>query len=97
MTLNPDATKEKLTRGSIKAAAERSITKEVTVIVDSLNYIKGYRYELYCLSRAASTPHMVIFCDSPQEDILAWNEARTEGKWDANMYEMLLPYFSFLN
>ena len=92
-----DSTKEKLTRGSIKAATERSVTKDVTVIVDSLNYIKGYRYELYCLSRAASTPHMVIFCDSPKEDVLAWNESRTEGKWDATMMTELMMRFETPN
>ena len=81
-----DATKEKLTRGAIKAAVERSVTKEVTVIVDSLNYIKGYRYELYCLARAATTPHLVIYCETPKESILEWNQKRDSGKWDETMY-----------
>jgi protein KTI12 len=81
-----DSTMEKLTRGSIKAAVERSVTKDVTVIVDSLNYIKGYRYELYCLARAATTPHMVIYCETPKEQIFEWNAQRESGKWDDTMY-----------
>ena len=31
------------------------------VILDSLNYIKGYRYELYCISKAAGERHGVIW------------------------------------
>lgn len=91
--MEPDATKEKLTRGSIKAAVERSVTKDVTVIVDSLNYIKGYRYELYCLARAATTPHLVIYCDTPKESIFEWNSKRESGKWDETMYVPLSSIF----
>lgn len=89
-----DSTKEKSTRGSIRAAVERAVTKEVTVIVDSLNYIKGFRYELYCLARASATPHLIIYCETEKETILQWNETRDAGKWPTQMY-VLAPYASF--
>lgn len=37
------------------------------VIIDSQNYIKGYRYELYCLARNAQTNLLVVFCDTEIE------------------------------
>ena len=37
------------------------------VILDSLNYIKGYRYELYCLARNAQTNIVTVFCDTEPE------------------------------
>lgn len=39
---------------------ERHLSKETVVILDSLNYIKGYRYELYCIARALRTPNCVV-------------------------------------
>ena len=30
---------------------QRALTKDTIVIVDGLNYIKGYRYQMYCVAR----------------------------------------------
>nr|KAJ3419036.1 kti12, chromatin associated [Polyrhizophydium stewartii] len=46
-----DAAEEKKTRGSLLSAVERSLTKEDVVVCDSLNYIKGFRYQLYCVAQ----------------------------------------------
>ena len=51
---------EKNTRGLIKSATNHKLNSECYVIVDSLNYIKGYRYELYCAARTFRTPHCVV-------------------------------------
>jgi protein KTI12 len=37
------------------------------VIIDSLNYIKGYRYELFSLARAAKTTLCLVWCDTDPE------------------------------
>ena len=50
-----DPIQEKYTRAFLKSNVEKVIDAETIVILDSLNYIKGYRYELYCLSRTAKT------------------------------------------
>ena len=50
-----DPIQEKYTRAFLKSNVEKVIDAETVVILDSLNYIKGYRYELYCLSRTAKT------------------------------------------
>eukprot|EP01132_Coremiostelium_polycephalum_P008514 gene8514-10467_t len=67
---------EKMTRGALKAAVERSLTKDTIVISDSLNYISGYRYELYCIARAAGTRYLVVYCNTERENSKEWNKDR---------------------
>ncbi len=55
-----DSKEEKLTRAALKSAVERHTTRERIVILDSMNYIKGYRYELYCVSRAHSSSRCTV-------------------------------------
>jgi len=62
-----DSTQEKNTRSALKAQVEKEITSKKIVILDSLNYIKGFRYELYCLSRNQGTTHCVILTDVSKE------------------------------
>ena len=42
---------------NIKFNAEH---QDSVVIADGPNYIKGYRYELHCISRSMKTQHLVI-------------------------------------
>ncbi|EGD73698.1 elongator associated protein [Salpingoeca rosetta] len=65
---------EKTTRGVIKSAVDRALAKDVVVIVDSLNYIKGYRYELYCLARALQTPHCIVHTLARDAECIARHE-----------------------
>lgn len=51
---------EKIARAALFSAVERELSKDKVVIVDGLNYIKGYRYQLYCVARAIGTPSCVI-------------------------------------
>jgi protein KTI12 len=60
-----DATSEKMVRGAVKAAVERFCSADRIVVVDSLNYIKGFRYELYCVARACATTHCVVNTPPP--------------------------------
>lgn len=43
------------------SAVERVLSKDDIVIADGLNYIKGFRYQLYCIARAIGTPHCVVW------------------------------------
>eukprot|EP01135_Chromosphaera_perkinsii_P006623 Nk52_evm25s554 gene=Nk52_evmTU25s554 len=65
--------KEKNIRGMIKANVEKHLSKEVFVICDFLNYIKGFRYELYCIVRSLKTTQCVINCDTSVERLKEWN------------------------
>nr|XP_046249550.1 protein KTI12 homolog [Scatophagus argus] len=71
-----DSQKEKNLRASLKAEVERKINKDHIVILDSLNYIKGYRYELFCLTKHAQTPHCLVYCLTSDEVSSTWNTDR---------------------
>lgn len=46
-----DSRSEKLARATLFAAVQRQISPDTILIVDALNYIKGFRYQLYCAAR----------------------------------------------
>ncbi|XP_055978288.1 protein KTI12 homolog [Sorex fumeus] len=62
-----DPAREKALRGALRAAVERRLSRHDVVLLDSLNYIKGFRYELYCLARAARTPLCLVYCVRPAD------------------------------
>ncbi|KAG9242733.1 RNA polymerase II Elongator complex associated protein-like protein Kti12 [Calycina marina] len=51
---------EKDARASIYAAVKRVLSNKDIVILDHANYIKGWRYQLYCEAKAVRTPHCVV-------------------------------------
>jgi protein KTI12 len=46
-----DSALEKPARGTLFAAVQRDLATDTILILDSLNYIKGFRYQLYCAAR----------------------------------------------
>ncbi|XP_012877726.1 PREDICTED: protein KTI12 homolog [Dipodomys ordii] len=64
-TVYGDSAREKALRAALRASVERRLSRHDVVILDSLNYIKGFRYELYCLARTARTPLCLIYCVQP--------------------------------
>ena len=70
------STTEKSTRGSLKSAVDQKLNSETYLIIDSLNYIKGFRYELYCCSRTFRTPHCVVWVDCLEKLSDNWNNDR---------------------
>jgi protein KTI12 len=67
---------EKATRSALKAKVDRSLQDKTLVICDSMNYIKGYRYELHCISKAAKQKHGIIWILNAQA--MEWNRTRRE-------------------
>uniref|UniRef100_A0A7S4GJJ3 Protein KTI12 homolog n=1 Tax=Eutreptiella gymnastica TaxID=73025 RepID=A0A7S4GJJ3_9EUGL len=84
---------EKQTRARLKQAVERHINSEEVIICDSLNYIKGFRYELWCLSRAAETTYCVVYCQSSVALAKSFNEANTAFKWPEPLFSDLCVRF----
>ncbi|KAK8957629.1 hypothetical protein KSP39_PZI000350 [Platanthera zijinensis] len=70
---------EKNLRGVLRSEIDRSLSKDNITIVDSLNNIKGYRYELWCLARAAGIRYCVIYCDTEEKCCREWNNKRAES------------------
>ena len=51
---------EKEARGVLASAIRRALGPDVLVVVDAPNYIKGFRYQMYCEAKAQRTPSCVV-------------------------------------
>ncbi|KAF2015059.1 chromatin associated protein KTI12 [Aaosphaeria arxii CBS 175.79] len=51
---------EKDARAEEYSAVKRVLSRHDLVIADGLNYIKGFRYQLYCEAKALQTPNCVV-------------------------------------
>lgn len=49
----PDSRSEKPARGATLTALTRNLGKDTIVIIDGMNYIKGFRYQMHCAGREA--------------------------------------------
>lgn len=87
-----DATAEKQTRGGLKAGVDHAVNAKTIVVLDSMNYIKGFRYELYCSARSESTQHCVVWVECEQEVARAWNAGR-EDAYPPELFEDLWSRF----
>eukprot|EP00262_Sarcandra_glabra_P005500 TRINITY_DN1714_c0_g3_i1.p1 TRINITY_DN1714_c0_g3~~TRINITY_DN1714_c0_g3_i1.p1 ORF type:complete len:303 (+),score=30.02 TRINITY_DN1714_c0_g3_i1:107-1015(+) len=91
-----DMTAEKNLRGVLRSQVDRSLSKDNIIIVDSLNSIKGYRYELWCLARAAGIRYCVLYCETEEIHCREWNKLRGEKgepTYDDNIFDDLVRRF----
>ena len=89
---------EKEVRGNLKSSVIRLLSKDTIVIVDGSNYIKGYRYELWCASKATKTTQCTVHCDVSNEDAWTWNEQRSEEeKYDKDVFDGLVMRYEVPN
>ena len=51
LTTRTDSRSEKPARGTLFSAMQRQMGQATILIMDSLNYIKGFRYQMYCAAR----------------------------------------------
>ncbi|XP_054712747.1 LOW QUALITY PROTEIN: protein KTI12 homolog [Uloborus diversus] len=66
----------------------------MVVILDSGNYVKGYRYELYCLSKSCKTTHCVIHCDLLSSDCWLHNTTRQPDQiYEKHIFDALIQRF----
>ncbi|KAI9747774.1 MAG: hypothetical protein M1815_003910 [Lichina confinis] len=94
-----DVRREKDGRAAEFSAVERLVSKDDVVVADGLNYIKGYRYQLYCAAKAASTPSCVIHIGTPiatcreaNARLLA-DPGREDGGYLEDIFEDLIRRF----
>ncbi|XP_073475290.1 protein KTI12 homolog isoform X2 [Aquarana catesbeiana] len=89
-----DSRKEKDLRGALRAEVERKLNKEDVAILDSLNYIKGYRYELFCLIKHVQTPHCLIHCVTAPDVSSTWNrDRRPDEQYTQDIFDALVQRF----
>ena len=85
---------EKIARGQLKSSVERHLSPDAFVILDSLNYIKGFRYELFCVSKHLKSTQCVLLCDTPSETAKDWNSKREEDeKYSDEIFDALVMRF----
>lgn len=66
--------KEKELRGWIRSEAQRYVNLDNIVILDVAAYIKGFRYELYCMTKEAKTQYCVVECLPSVDMCRTWNK-----------------------
>ncbi|CAF1438240.1 unnamed protein product [Rotaria magnacalcarata] len=90
-TVYIDNTLEKQARSDLKAETQRLVTKTDLIILDALNYIKGYRYELYCITKLYQTVQCTIYCNTLVHLAREWNA--TTHKYDAPVFDALVQRY----
>ncbi|TFY62553.1 hypothetical protein EVG20_g6662 [Dentipellis fragilis] len=75
-----DSRSEKPARGSLFTAMQRQMGHDTILIVDAMNYIKGFRYQMYCAARELKLRVCTVYVVAPPDQCKLWNAERTDGK-----------------
>lgn len=68
------ARSEKDARATLSSAIKRVLDRDTIVVADGMNYIKGFRYQLYCEAKAVQTTNCVVHVGTPAEKCRELNE-----------------------
>lgn len=88
-----DSVAEKSGRANLFAAVTRSLAADTIVICDSVNYIKGFRYQMYCAAREAHARVCTIHVASPPDKCRGWHEERGERSYRPTTFDNLIMRF----
>ncbi|KAG7448330.1 chromatin associated protein KTI12 [Guyanagaster necrorhizus] len=75
-----DSRLEKPARGALFTALQRQISLKNIVIVDAPNYIKGFRYQIYCAAREFKVRVCTVYVVATPERCREWNSSRVESE-----------------
>ncbi|KAJ3993995.1 chromatin associated protein KTI12 [Lentinula boryana] len=67
---------EKLARGALLTAIIRLLSPNTILIIDAPNYIKGFRYQIYCAAREVKVRVATVYVLAPQEQCRERNKLR---------------------
>ncbi|KAJ2234569.1 kti12, chromatin associated [Coemansia sp. RSA 485] len=81
---------EKNARGALLSAVERLVSKDDIVIADTPNYIKGLRYQLYCIAREVATTHCVVYCAISVDEARKINQTRGTEAYSEQLFDELV-------
>ncbi|KAF7274384.1 hypothetical protein GWI33_012952 [Rhynchophorus ferrugineus] len=87
-----DSNKEKHIRGLLKSEMLKLISPTNVVILDALNYIKGYRYELFCGTKANKSTQCTVHTEINRDVAWEFNENRKceSEKYTREIFDALL-------
>ncbi|KAG8812257.1 hypothetical protein FRC19_003274 [Serendipita sp. 401] len=74
-----DGRAEKPQRAALFTAVQRNLAKNTVLIVDGLNYIKGFRYQMYCAAREANVRVATVFIAATAEICRSWHQEKPEA------------------
>ena len=89
--LYSESFREKEVRGSLKSNVVRNISSNTLVILDAPNYIKGFRYELYCVSKEHKSTHCIVETTVEREELL--RRSTIDGKYTEKTMQALIDRF----
>lgn len=84
---------EKDARATFSSSIKRVLGRDTIVVADGLNYIKGFRYQLYCEAKAVQTPSCVVHVGTPVDKCRKLNEAALNadtGGYEPEIFENLV-------
>ncbi|XP_061481222.1 protein KTI12 homolog [Rhineura floridana] len=75
-------------RAALRTEAERLLSRRDVVIVDAGSELKSFRYELYCLSKHAGTPHCLVLClgGAARPDRPPLEPPDSRNRWDCPLF-----------
>ncbi|KAF9501987.1 chromatin associated protein KTI12 [Pleurotus eryngii] len=93
-TAYDDSRAEKPARGTLFTTLQRQMNADTVLIVDSLNYIKGFRYQMYCAAREMKLRTCTVYVVATPELCHQWNLTRPDdGKYsDKTLNGLIMRY-----
>lgn len=83
-----DRETEKRARGKQMSAIKRLLSPNNVVILDSMTYIKGFRYQLFCEAKQAKVTSCVLYIGTPTATAHEFN-AKNPDPWPQDLLEAL--------
>ncbi|CAJ0580474.1 unnamed protein product, partial [Mesorhabditis spiculigera] len=89
-----NALQEKEFRSYLRSQLQQAISRNTIVICDGLNYIKGFRYELFLVGKLAKTTYAVMQIDGTENACKHLNQQKPveERYTDEKIHELILRY-----
>jgi protein KTI12 len=75
-----DGMREKMTLGSLRSSVERRLGRNTVLLFDSMNLIKGFRYEIWALARQVGTKCCVVSVETGAATCKEWNARRADDQ-----------------
>ncbi|KIL68975.1 hypothetical protein M378DRAFT_70738 [Amanita muscaria Koide BX008] len=74
-----DSQTEKSARASLFSATQRALAADTILILDGMNYIKGFRYQLHCAVREARLRSCTLYVAASPDLCRDWNDKRSSN------------------
>ncbi|EMD37286.1 hypothetical protein CERSUDRAFT_135770 [Gelatoporia subvermispora B] len=75
-----DGRAEKPARAALFTAMQRQLGQDTILILDAMNYIKGFRYQMYCAAREMKVRVCTVFVVATPDLCKEWNAAREDER-----------------